>query len=215
MTSPQQLPPASDFYLAAHDGIGGRALLSERVLGVGLGAGLLGELMFWRRIQLISDTTFQVVDPQPTGDQAASAVLRRLAETPGPHDLRQWIPYLAGFATGLVEHRLLFAGVLRRETKRRLLSTNTSLVFDDPRSPGQPAIRIRTQLSYNQPLDIADLMLAGLFLATGLDALVFDTLNPRDRARLSDQFRRTLPQPLRHLVTWTEAAVGSSAVMSS
>ncbi|MEU4693681.1 GPP34 family phosphoprotein [Actinoplanes sp. NPDC023714] len=215
MTSPQQLPPADDFYLAAHDGIGGRTLIADRVLGVGLAAGLLGELMFWRRIQSVSETAFQVVDPQPTGDQAASAVLGRLAGTAGPHDLRQWIPHLAaGPATELIEHRLLAAGVLRRETKRRLLGTNTSLVFDDPRSTGQPAVRIRTRLSYNQPLDTVDLMLAGLFLATGLDEMVFDTLNPRDRARLSDQFRRNLPQPLHHLVGCARAAAMPAAVGS-
>ncbi|BAL87615.1 hypothetical protein AMIS_23950 [Actinoplanes missouriensis 431] len=243
MTSPQQLPPADDFYLAAHDGIGGRALLSPPVLGVGLAATLLGELLFWRRLQLVPSPAagsltgaslpggfsaggsgpggfsagaslsggsgpaaagflLRVIDSQPTGDPASSAVLRRLVETPGPHEVRQWIRDLsAGFATDVVEHRLTITGVLRRETKRRLLTSNTSLVFTDPRTPGEPAGRIRTKLSYNEPLDTADLMVAGLFLATGLDQLLFDTLNPRDRARLSDQFRRSLPQPLHHLVS--------------
>jgi hypothetical protein len=221
MTSPDQttagqLAPADDFYLAAHDGIAGRALLSDHVLGIGLGAALLGELMFWRRIQLIGDGALQVVDPHPTGDQATSNVLRRMADTPtpGPQGLRQWLIHLStGLATDLVEHRLVTAGVLRRETKRRLLSTNTSLVFADPRSPGQPAIRIRTRLSYNEALETADLMLAGMFLATGLDQLVFDTLNPRDRARLFDQFRRSLPQPLHHLVSWTRSTATESTTV--
>ncbi|MEU8241855.1 GPP34 family phosphoprotein [Actinoplanes missouriensis] len=233
MTSPQQLPPADDFYLAAHDGIGGRALLSPPVLGVGLAATLLGELLFWRRLQLVPVSPspsplalagfsaggsgaggflLRVIDSQPTGDPASSAVLRRLVETPGPHEVRQWIRHLsAGFATDVVEHRLTLTGVLRRETKRRLLTSNTSLVFTDPRTPGEPAGRIRTKLSYNEPLDTADLMVAGLFLATGLDQLVLDTLNPRDRARLSDQFRRSLPQPLHHLVSAArEAALVTS-----
>ncbi|MBB2940741.1 hypothetical protein FB565_000445 [Actinoplanes lutulentus] len=209
-----QLPPADDLYLAAHDGIGGRMLVSGHVLGIGLGAALLGELMFWRRIQLTSESTLQVIDAQPTTDAATAAVLRRLVESPGPHGLRQWIMHLStGLATGLVEHRLTAAEVLRRETKRRLLSTNTSLVFADPLSPGQPAIRIRTRLSYNESLEIPDLMLAGLFLAIGLDQLVFDTLNPRDRARLSDQFRRNLPQPLHHLVSWTRTVTAESAAV--
>ena len=81
-----------------------------------------------------------------------------------------------------------------------------SLVFADPRSPGQPAIRLRTHLSYNQSLDMADLMLAGLFLATGLDELVFGTLNPRDRARLADQFRRNLPDQLNQLINGARGA---------
>jgi hypothetical protein len=214
MTSPSPLAPADDLYLAAHDGIAGRALLSDHLLGIGLGAALLGELMFWRRVQLVGDSAIQVIDAHPTADQATSNVLHRLADTTGPQDLRQWLVHLStGLATDLVEHRLTTADVLRRETKRRLLSTNTSLVFTDPRSPGQPAIRIRTQLSYNQPLGTADLMLAGLFLATGLDQLVFDTLNPRDRARLFDQFRKSLPQPLHHLVSRTRSTATESTTV--
>jgi hypothetical protein len=199
-------PPADEFYLAAHDGIGGRALLPDRTLGTGLGAALIGELMFWRRLHLNGDD-LHVVDPQPTGDPATSVLLRRMTATPGPQRLAQWIAHLAtGSAAELVEQRLVTSGRMRLETKRRLLSSTTSLVLADAKSPGEPAARIRTHLSYNEDLDIADLMLAGLILATGLDEFVLDTCNPRDRARLSDQFRRRLPQPLGHLVAHTRAA---------
>ncbi|MEU4620364.1 GPP34 family phosphoprotein [Actinoplanes sp. NPDC023801] len=199
-------PPADEFYLAAHDGIGGRTLLSDRTLGIGLGAALIGELMFWRRLDLTGDD-LHVVDTQSTGDPATGILLRRMAATPGPHDPGRWIVHLAtGSAAELVEQRLVTAGRMRRETKRRLLSSTTSLVLADPRSAGEPAARIRTRLSYNEELDIADLMLAGLVIATGLDAFVLDTCNPRDRARLSDQFRRRLPQPLATLVAHARAA---------
>ncbi|MFC4068347.1 GOLPH3/VPS74 family protein [Actinoplanes subglobosus] len=200
MTSPPKLAPADDFYLAAHDGIGGRLLLSDRVLGVGLAAALLGELMFWRRLRP-DGVLLHVVDATPTGDPASSAVLKRMAGGPGPYGAGQWIHYFAAEATELIERRLIVAGVMRLETKRRLLGAGTtSLVLTDPKSPGEPAARIRTHLSYNEDLDVADLMLAGLVLATGLDEFVLDTCNPRDRARLSDQFRRHLPPPLAHLV---------------
>ncbi|WP_328476318.1 GPP34 family phosphoprotein [Actinoplanes sp. NBC_00393] len=209
MTSPQQLAPADDLYLAAHDGIGGRLLLSPEVLGVGLGAALLGELMFWQRVVLGGDG-LRVIDDRPTGDPATTQVLKRLAATTGPQAPDRWIAHLSsGPAVALIEQRLTLNGVLRRETKRRLLSVESSLVFSDPRSPGQPAGRIRTHLSYNRTLDTADLMLAGLILATGLDTFVLDTVNPRDRARLSDQFRRNLPQPLHQLVSYA-GAVGVS-----
>ncbi|GIE77062.1 hypothetical protein Aph02nite_30120 [Actinoplanes philippinensis] len=216
MTSPPKLAPADEFYLAAHDGIGGRSLLPDRLLGVGLGAALLGELMFWRRVRPDGDTLY-VADATPTGDPATSAILQRLTRGPGPHGLGQWIAHLAnGTATQLVERRLIAAGTLRLETKRRLLgSGTTSLVLADPKSPGEPAARIRTHLSYNENLDIADLMLAGLILATGLDAFVLDTCNPRDRARLSDQFRRNLPAPLAHLVAHTRAAAAEPVPASA
>ncbi|WP_430788655.1 GOLPH3/VPS74 family protein [Actinoplanes sp. G11-F43] len=210
-------PPADNLYLAAHDGIGGRALLGPGLLAVGLGAALLGELLFWRRLRLAGDT-LHVVDPRPTGDPATTSILARLAATPGPHDPRSWIAHLpaTGLATDLIEQRLISSGALRKQTRRRLLGSTSSLVFTDPRGPGEPAERIRTALSYNEPLDVADLMLAGMILATGLDRFVLDTVNPRDRARLSDQFRRNLPEPLHHLVAHTrEVAVQAGGTLPS
>ncbi|SDT28582.1 GPP34 family phosphoprotein [Actinoplanes derwentensis] len=206
-------PPADDLYLAAHDGIGGRALLAPAVLAIGLGAALLGELLFWRRVRMSGDT-LQVIDEQPTADLATSRLLERLVAMPGPHGLHQWIVYLpaTGLVTDLIEQRLTTGGALRRETRRRLLGSTSSLVFTDPRGPGEPAARIRTALSYNQPLDVADLMLAGMILATGLDEFVLATCNPRDRARLSDQFRRNLPEPLHHLIAQTRDVAVHSAV---
>jgi hypothetical protein len=210
MTSPPKLAPADDFYLAAHDGIGGRGLLPDRVLGVGLSAALIGELMFWRRLRPDGDL-LHVVDATPTGDPAASAVLHRMASGSGPYGMGQWILYFAAESAELVQRRLVAAGVLRLETRRRLLGAGTtSLVLADPKSPGEPAARIRTHLSYNQDLDIADLMLAGLILATGLDEFVLDTCNPRDRARLSDQFRRHMPPPLTQLVAQARAATADA-----
>lgn len=210
-TTPPTLAPADDFYLAAHDGIGGRALLPAHPFGAGLGAALLGELMFWRRLHLAGDT-LHVIDAQPTGDPATSTVLARMTARPGPHGIGQWIAHLStGLAGDLVERRLTTAGVLRAETRRRLLTTSTTLVLTDARSTGEPAGRLRTRLSYNERLDTADLMLAGLILATGLDTFVLDTCNPRDRARLSDQFRRHLPPALNQLVAHTRAVATATA----
>ena len=215
MTSQTKRPPADDLYLAAHDGIGSRPLLSDDLLAVGLTAALIGELMFWRRLHLSGDT-LHVIDRQPAGDRAATAVLERLAAAAGPQSLRRWLEHLpaTGLIAPLVERRLTDAGAMRPQTRRRLLSTTSSLVFTDPRGPGEPAARIRTALSYNASLDVAGLMLAGLIQATGLDELVLGTCNPRDRARLSDQFRRNLPEPLHHVIAHTrEVAVQSGGML--
>ncbi|GGN46625.1 hypothetical protein FHR83_008514 [Actinoplanes campanulatus] len=203
-----KLAPADDFYLAAHDGIGGRLLITGELLGAGLGAALLGELMFWRRLHPDGDVV-HVIDPRPTGDRATLVLLERLAATPGPHALRRWIAHLAtsGMAVDLVEKRLIAAGAIRWEAKRRLLGSHPpQLVFADPKSTGEPTTRIRTHLSYNETLETADLMLATLIIATGLDAYVLDTCNPRDRARLFDQFRRHLPRALGDLAGQAKGA---------
>ena len=212
MIPPHQRPPADELYLAAHDGIAGRALLPPPVLGAGLAAALLGELVLGRRITLTGDQ-LHVADPRPTGDPATTAVLRRL---PGPRRLAQAVDDLAaGVATGLIEGRLTGTGVLREEARRRLFSTQVSLVFADPRAPGEPAARLRADLSYNRTLSAPDLLLAGLILATGLDRYVLDTLIAPDRARLTDQFRRHLPQPLNVLIARARSAADRTTVAIS
>jgi pheromone shutdown protein TraB len=77
---------------------------------------------------------------------------------------------------------------------------------------GWPATRIRTKVSRDEQLDVADLLLAGLILATGLDQHVMATLNSRDRTRLFEQFRRLFPAMLQQLVAHAEAAVGDAVM---
>ncbi|GLY06322.1 MULTISPECIES: GPP34 family phosphoprotein [Actinoplanes] len=213
MASPPQLPPADDLYLTAHDTPKGKALLSPATLGLGLGAALLGELMLWRRVDLV-DTDLVVIDERPTGDAATSAVLEQLRREAGQHGVRNWLAYLStGIATDLVERRLARVGLIQRVEKRGLLGgTKVSFVPADSMTAGWPATRIRTKASRDESLDVADLLLAGLILATGLDQHVLATLNARDRARLFDQFRRLFPAMLQQLVAQAEAAVGDAVM---
>ncbi|WP_436519835.1 GOLPH3/VPS74 family protein [Actinoplanes sp. HUAS TT8] len=212
MASPPQLPPADDLYLTAHDTIRGKSLLSPATLGLGLGAALLGELMLWRRIDLV-ETELIVIDERPTGDAATTALLEQIRREAGQHGVRNWISYLStGIATDLVERRLARGGLVKREEKRGLFGTKIAMVPADSMTAGWPATRIRTKVSRDEQLDVADLLLAGLILATGLDQHVLATLNARDRARLFDQFRRLFPAMLQQLVAHAEAAVGDAVM---
>ncbi len=212
MASPPQLPPADDLYLTAHDTPRGRSQLSPVTLGLGLGAALLGELMLWRRIDLV-ETQLVVIDERPTGDAASSAVLEQLRREEGRHGVRDWLAYLStGIATDLVERRLSRAGLIRRVEKRGLLGTKVAFVPTDSMTAGWPATRIRTKATRDESLDVADLLLAGLILATVLDHHVLATLGARDRARLFDQFRRLFPAMLQQLVSQAEAAVGDAVM---
>ncbi|GAA0421917.1 GPP34 family phosphoprotein [Actinoplanes hulinensis] len=213
MASPPQLPPADDLYLTAHDTIRGKSLLSPATLGLGLGAALLGELMLWRRIDLV-ETELIVIDDRPTGDAASTAVLEQILREAGQHGVRNWLAYLStGIATDLVERRLSRAALIKRVEKRGLLGgTKVSYVPADSMTAGWPATRIRTKVTRDEHLDVADLLLAGLILATGLDQHVLATLDARDRAALFEQFRRLFPAMLQQLVSQAEAAVGDAVM---
>lgn len=101
---------------------------------------------------------------------------------------------------------------MQRQEKRTLLSTKVSFVPSDSMVAGWPATRIRTFIGRNELLDIPDLVLAGLILATGLDQHVFLTLDARGRGQLFDQFRRRLPAMLQELVAHAEASVGDAVM---
>jgi Golgi phosphoprotein 3 (GPP34) len=212
VAAPPQLPLADDLFLAAHDTIRGKSLLSTATLGLGLASALLGELILWRRMDL-HDGMLTLVDDRATSDAATTAVLEQLLKEPHHRQVREWIAFLAtGVASDLVVRRLARTGLVLRQEKRGLLGTKISYVPVDSSAAGWPATRVRTVISRGEYLDIPDLVLAGLMLATGLDQHVLVTLEPRDRAHLFDQLRRRLPAMLQELVGHAEAAVGDAVM---
>ena len=212
MTSAQQLPLADDLFLTAHDTVKGKCLLSPATLGLGLAAGLIGELVLWRRLDVI-DSKIAIIDDRPTGDPATTAVLDQLLREGHHRAVRDWIAFLAtGVATDLVERRLSRAGLVQRQEKRGLFGTKVSFVPADSMIAGWPATRIRTFVGRGELLDVPDLVLTGLILATGLDQHVFVTLDARSRGLLFDQLKRRLPAMLQELVGQAEAAVGDAVM---
>ncbi|MFF5076810.1 GPP34 family phosphoprotein [Actinoplanes sp. NPDC000266] len=210
-TSPQ-LPLADDLFLTAHDSVKGKCLLSPATLGLGMAAALIGELVLWRRLDLV-DGKIQIIDDRPTGDPAATAVLDQLLREGHHRAIRDWISFLAtGIAVDLVERRLSRAGLVQRQEKRGLFGSKVSFVPSDSMIAGWPATRIRTFIGRGEMLDVPDLVLAGLILATGLDQHVFVTLDARGRTQLFDQLKRRLPAMLHELVSQTEAAVGDAVM---
>ena len=212
MASPPQLPLADDLFLAAHDTVKGKSLLSPATLGLGLAAALIGELMLWRRLDL-KNGQLTIVDDRPTTDPATTAVLDQLLKEEGHRRVRDWIAFLStGVAGDLIARRLARAGLVQRQEKRGLMGTKVSFVPVDTSAAGWPGSRVRTVNGRGEVLDIPDLVLAGLMLATGLDQHVLVTLDSRERGHLFDQLRRRLPAMLQELVGHAEAAVGDAVM---
>jgi Golgi phosphoprotein 3 (GPP34) len=212
VAAPPQLPLADDLFLAAHDTIRGKSLLSPATLGLGLSSALLGELILWRRMDL-RDGMLVILDDRATSDAATTAVLEQLLKESHHRQVREWISFLAtGVATDLTVRRLARTGLVLRQERRGLLGTRISYVPTDSSTAAWPGSRVRTVISRGEYLDIPDLVLTGLMLATGLDQHVLITLDPRERAHLFDQLRRRLPAMLQELVGHAEAAVGDAVM---
>jgi len=110
---------AEELFLLAGDGLTGRLLIDPSRLDLGLGGALLLELAVRERVALV-DSDVAVTDRAPTGDPLLDAALVTIAGQPRPHGPGHWVRHLARGARQAVQHRLIDAGVLRRDEHKIL-----------------------------------------------------------------------------------------------
>ncbi len=201
---------ADEFFLIAHNDSRGKARLHPAAAGLGLAAGLLGELILSGRIT-VSDGLVIVLDRRPPADALAHTVLDQLIGEPQHQAIRTWLSFLARTGVTSVGERLARAGVLRRQETRRLLRTSLSYLPVDLNATAWPATRLRTLLERPDPPTVPDALLLGLVSATGLTREVLWSAGPLAHHRLS-VLLPALPAPLKELVGHTEAAVGAAVL---
>lgn len=131
------------------------------------------------------------------------------------HELGVWISYLAyeKRAEVRVIDRLARTGLVRREERRRLWSGPTvRYVPYDSVTAATPASLISIAVRKGRALSASELVLAGLFLATGLHHHALATLTPPERTRLAAQLGRRLDDTSRELLRAADSAVGEAAM---
>jgi hypothetical protein len=201
---------ADEFFLTAHDE-DGKALLSDRVLGLGLAAAVLGELIFSHRVS-IHDGLVGVVDRRPLSEPLGAWVLSQLLRESGHSHVRDWMSYLAKTAEETVGRRLVQEGQVRRLERQRLLRGR--MVRYPPVNGNLatwPRARLYHDLTSRADLPDHDVVLGGLILATGLDQQVWWNLDQNARQHLMRLTKR-LPPVLRELLATTDAAVGEAVL---
>lgn len=200
---------ADDFFFAAHDDVSGKIRLSERAIGLGLAAALLGELILFRKITLQGGEV-TVVDRRQVHDALVTGLLEEIIREQETRPVRDWLRYFGRSAYELVGQRMVREGLVRVSENRRFR-----------RSPGYrpinlnlaawPIVRVAQKLARQEPVTLPDIVLAGLISATGLDRYL------RSEAISDVNEYKThlvcgLPRPLRVLVAETEAAIGDAVL---
>ncbi|HEX6968677.1 MAG TPA: GPP34 family phosphoprotein [Micromonosporaceae bacterium] len=192
---------ADEFFLLAHDEMTGKPKLRPKIAGMGLAAALLAELVLANRIT-VHGGALSVQDRRPPADALAHTVLDQLIGEPEHRDVRVWLEYLGRSAHESVGERLARAGVVRRQSTRRLLATTTTYVPIDINDAAWPTARLRALLDRGEAMNLSDTVLLGLIEATGLSRAVLSRSGEEVRRLLA-----TLPPPLIELITQTEATV--------
>lgn len=204
---------ADEFFRIAHRDRSGRARLHPRAAGLGLAAGLLAELVLFDRIEVRDGGAVVVVRYDPPPDAVAHTTLDHLVAQPQHRDVRTWLAFLEHDAVDTVGGRLTRAGQVRPVAHRRLWSSRTVYVPVDLNQAAWPEVRLARVLTASDRLDEPDAVLAGLVAATGLLRHVLWEPATHD-AGLSNLTRvvARLRPSLRHLVAFTEAAVGDAVL---
>lgn len=105
---------ADDLYLMAHGDRTGRPRLQPRPLGIGLAGALLAELMLAGWIGLRRDSAVVIVPGVPQDTVMRHALMKQIADEPGPLLVQAWLRFLARGAARDVALRLEQAGYLER-----------------------------------------------------------------------------------------------------
>lgn len=203
---------ADEFYLLAHADTTGKSRLNGRALGLGLAAGLLGELLNAKRINVYGGNVI-LTSHTRLSDVVAQTVLTQVACQPSALTVRTWLAYLAEQAPAWVGGRLCQARIVRVESSGLWRFKRVAYVPADLKAAAWPAVRLSMALRLREPLDEADVFLAGLAVATGLDEyLIRDAERPAD---VRDYLHRQLGMawPAAHeLLRHTHAVVANALV---
>jgi len=202
--------PGDELWLLAHSEQTGKPRLSGRVLGLGLAAALIGELVYSRNIT-VQDGIAHVVNRNPPPDALGRSVLDQMVAEVRPYSIRTWLVYFGRTADEMVAQRMWRGGMLRRETARKLLKSVITYVPTDANKAVWPMARLSTTLRRESPMEHADAFLAGLAAATGLDQIMLDGAGPGPRQYLAHVVGG-LAAPLYELVVHTQAAVGDAVL---
>lgn len=198
---------ADDLYLVAHHEMSGKPHLQPRALGLGLAAGLLGELMLPGVLCLVHGLVM-IGDGLPPGDELTGKILNLIGgerEDLGPRD---WLLFLSRTAPVNTARRLEAAGYLTRVPGRRF-SRSPRWVPADSDCAFAPLVRVKSALNLREPVAAQQVLLGRLATACGLGHQLSLYLPP-DAERRLEHSAQYLDPGLRELIAATQATVDAA-----
>jgi Golgi phosphoprotein 3 (GPP34) len=200
---------ADDLYLMAHVDRTGRPRLQPRPLGIGLAGALLTELMLAGWIGLRRDSAVVIIPGVPQDAAMRHALMRQIADEPGPQPVQAWLRFLARGAARDVAVRLEQAGYLEH-VRSRIPGRQGRWVPVNPDWAFAPMPRVRSALDPARPVTPHGAALAGLAVACGLRFLL-DQYHTQGGRTVEDAVAAVGPG-LQELISQTQMAVDSTVL---
>jgi hypothetical protein len=201
---------ADDLYLMAHGDRSGRPRLQPRPLGIGLAGALLTEVMLAGWIGLRRDSAVVIISGVPQDTVIRHALMKQIADEPGPLPVQAWLRFLARDAARDVALRLEQAGYLEH-VRSWIPGRQGRWVPVNPDWAFAPMPRVRSALDPARPVTPYGAALAGLAVACGLRFLL-DQYQTQGGRSVEDAVAAAGPG-LQELISQTQMAV-DSAVLS-
>jgi len=181
----------------------------NRATGIGLAGALLTELMLAGWIGVQRDSAVVIVPGVAQDTVMRHALLKQIADEPGPQPVEAWLRFLARGAAQDVALRLEEAGYLRQvrswipRRQGRWVPVNPDWAF-------APMLRVRSALDPARPVTPHGASLAGLAVACGLRFLL-DQYQTQGGRTIQDAVAAAGPG-LQELISQTQTAVDSTVL---
>lgn len=202
---------ADDLYLLAHHDVTGKPFVQPRALGLGIGAGLLAELVLPGAITVGRGSVVPVARRIRGDESVTGRLLNLMVSEPERHPVREWLLFCARTAAEDVATRLERSGYLATAGGRvpwrgkRWVPVDVDCAF-------APLLRVRAALDASRPPSARGAVLAGLAAASGLGFRLKEYAVPR-LPRSVEETVEYLDYGLRELVAQTQAAVDSAILL--
>ncbi|MEV4411229.1 GPP34 family phosphoprotein [Catellatospora sp. NPDC049609] len=204
---------ADELFQMGHDEYSGKVRVSVDMLGCGLAAAALGELLLAGTLS-VQDGKLAGWTARQTGDPVTDQVVAQLQRVGAGHALHHWVAHLRPEITELVAYRMAGKGVIRRETSRSFTGrVQTRFPASDPTEATRSAVRLGFLLGRPSDFDPQSALLAMLATGVGLDIVAPSLSGGQVRDRLA-LLQRSLPADHRDLIRAVDTAVAAIALQS-
>jgi Golgi phosphoprotein 3 (GPP34) len=199
---------ADDFFLINHDHRNGKPLIHRDLLGAGLVAALLAELIIDGRLAM-DDGRVTVLDRCRHDDNATDFMVASIAAQQAAYPVRTWTDNLDDTAYELTARRLIECGTVRRVRPWRLLGPRRDLFPAAMRTSVQSLLRLNAVIKNPAAADIPGAASVALIAAVGANHLLATDLDREQLRTGVAELTNSLPADLQELVAGFEAAVAA------